>query len=263
MNGNELNNLFDTHTHMLDRRFSSDLDELLGRLPGQGVKYIVEACCEVGSIARKAVAIAERYDYVYTALGTHPHEAKAMKDEHMDVLRTLLPHKKVVAVGEIGLDYHYDFSPRDVQKKWFIAQLELAIELNMPAIFHVREADGEALEILKAYKNGLRGVMHCFSGSYETACDCLDMGLYVAFGGAITFENARRNVDVARRLPLDRLLIETDCPYMTPTPYRGKRNDPSLVYLVCQRLAELHGISAQRMADITLNNGMKLFGITG
>lgn len=260
MDGNNLKNLFDTHTHMLDRRFNADRDELLARLPEQGIKYIVEACCEAKD-AKAALALAERYDYIYTTLGTHPHEAKNMKHAHLAQYRELAPHKKVVAIGEIGLDYHYDFSPRDTQKKWFIAQLELAIELGMPAVFHVREADGEALDILSTHKNGLRGVMHCFSGSYETACACLDMGLYIAFGGAITFENAKRNVEVARRLPLDRLLIETDCPYMTPTPHRGKRNDPSLVHLVCEKLAELHGVSAQRMADITLNNGMKLFGI--
>ncbi len=252
--------LFDTHAHLLDDRFDEDREAILKSLPEQDIALVLEAGTSASSAA-DVLALAGRCDYIVAALGTHPHEAADMLPAHLLELETLLLNEKAVAVGEIGLDYHYDFSPRDIQRKWFVEQLEVARQANLPVVLHVREADSDALEILRAHKAGLRGVMHCFSGSYETACACLDLGLYIAFGGALTFENAKRNVEIAKRLPMERLLIETDCPYMTPVPFRGKRNDPSLVRLVCEKLAQIRGMDADETASITLRNGKLLFGL--
>lgn len=252
--------LFDTHTHLLDDRFQEDRDALCAALPSLGIRYLLEACTAVND-AQRVLSFVDRYDYMYAALGTHPHDAADMREEDIPKLRALLQHKKAVAVGEIGLDYHYDFSPRDTQRKWFDAQLSLAGEMNLPVVLHVREATADALALLRAHQNTLRGVMHCFSGSYETAKICLDMGLYIAFGGALTFQNAQKSVEVAKKLPLERLLIETDCPYMTPAPYRKERNDPSRVRLVAERLAELKGLPVEEVAAVTLQNGKDVFGI--
>lgn len=252
--------LFDTHAHLLDERFDEDREAVMASLPGKDIAYMLEACTQVPD-AENTLAFVRKYPFVVAALGTHPHEAAGMTDTHLTQLETLLNDEKAVAVGEIGLDYHYDFSPRDVQKKWFSEQLTLARAKKLPAVLHVREADGDALSLLRAQKDGLTGVMHCFSGSYETAKACLDLGLYIAFGGALTFQNAKKALEIAAKLPTDRLLIETDCPYMTPVPYRGKRNDPSLVRLVCEKLAELRSMDAEEVAQITLQNGLRLFGM--
>jgi len=254
--------LFDTHAHLLDERFDIDRDALITSLAEKGIVHVLEACC-CAELAQDTIALSEKYDIIYASLGTHPHEVSRMEQAHLTLYKELLSHKKVVAIGEIGLDYHYDFSPRDVQKRWFIKQLELAIEHKLPVLLHVREAFKDALDILKSHKDGLSGVMHCFSGSYEVAKECLDLGLYIAFGGALTFHNARRPVEIIKKLPLERLLIETDCPYMTPEPLRGKRNDPSMVRYVCERAAELLNISADEAARITLINGRELFKIQG
>ncbi|MDR1619720.1 MAG: TatD family hydrolase [Clostridiales bacterium] len=252
--------LFDTHAHMLDHRFDVDREALLMRLHERGVTLLLEACTKMPE-AQAVLALVSRYPFMVAALGTHPHETAGMQSEHLDELCALLARKRVVAVGEIGLDYHYDFSPRETQRKWFAAQLALARQHGLPVVLHVREASRDALDILHTHRDGLRGVMHCFSGSYETAKRCLDMGLYIAFGGAITFRNAKRNMDVAEKIPLDRLLIETDCPYMTPDPHRGRRNEPAYVRLVCEKLAQIHEINAEKMAEITCRNGKTLFGI--
>lgn len=252
--------LFDTHAHLLDNRFDDDRGELLRRLPQSGIAHVLEACCCFED-AERVIALADDYDYILAALGTHPHDAATMQESHLAGYEKLLSHSKALAVGEIGLDYHYDFSPRETQRKWFEAQLELAQGLGLPVLLHVREATEDALRILRAHKNGLRGVMHCFSGSYATAMECLDLGLYIAFGGALTFANARKSVEAAAKLPIERLLIETDCPYMTPEPYRGKRNDPSFVHLVCEKLAELRDLPAEEMAEITFHNAKVLFGV--
>lgn len=250
--------LFDTHAHLLDERFDEDRAEVMASLPEKDIAYVLEACTQVPD-AEKTLAFARKYPFVVAALGTHPHEAAGMGKEHLTLLETLLSDEKAVAVGEIGLDYHYDFSPREVQRMWFSEQLTLARAKKLPVVLHVREADGDALAMLRAQKDGLTGVMHCFSGSYETAKVCLDLGLYIAFGGALTFQNAKKALEIAAKLPMDRLLIETDCPYMTPVPYRGKRNDPSLVRLVCEKLAEIRQMDVEEAAQITLQNGLRLF----
>ncbi|MDL2217144.1 TatD family hydrolase [Christensenellaceae bacterium OttesenSCG-928-M15] len=252
--------LFDTHTHLLDERFNEDREALLKTLPEKGIVHILEAGTFAGD-SEKLLHMVENCFYAYAALGTHPHDAKEMRPEHMDELKRCLQHEKAVAVGEIGLDYHYDFSPRDVQRRWFAQQLDLAQELCLPVVLHVREATQDAMALLRERKNNIRGVMHCFSGSYETAKECLDMGLYVAFGGVLTYKNAKKNVEVAQKLPMERLLIETDCPYMAPVPHRGERNDPSLVKLVCEKLAEIKNRDVEEVASITLQNGKALFGI--
>lgn len=252
--------LFDTHAHLLDERFDEDREKLLSELPQLNIAYVLEACCSLDR-AQDVLALADAYDYIFASLGTHPHEVAAMREAHLLGYEKLLAHEKALAVGEIGLDYHYDFSPREVQRSWFEAQLELAQGLGLPVILHVREAAEDAMRILRAHKAGLRGIMHCFSGSYETAKECVDLGLYIAFGGALTFENARKNIDAAAKLPLERLLIETDCPYMAPAPHRGKRNDPSLVRLVCEKLAAIRNMETEEIAAITLQNGKAVLGI--
>lgn len=249
---------FDTHAHLLDERFDEDREALIASLPDKGVELVLEACTQMPDAAA-TLAFVDAHKGFVAALGTHPHEAAGMQVEELSLLEKLMASPKAVAIGEIGLDYHYDFSPRDVQKTWFAAQVELANALHKPVVLHVREADGDALDILRAHRSGLTGVMHCFSGSYETAKLCLDMGLYIAFGGSLTFQNARRNIEIAQKLPMERILIETDCPYMTPVPLRGKRNDPSLVRLVCERLAEIRGIEVEEVAEATRKNGMELF----
>lgn len=253
--------LFDTHAHLSDKRFDDDLDDVIKKLKESQVFRVVDVCCHVKDVKR-TLDLTKKHDFIYGALGMHPHEASDVTEKTLyDMEGLLKKNDKLIALGEIGLDYHYDFSPRDVQKKWFIEQLELAISLNLPVILHIREAFSDCMEILRAHKKGLFGVMHCYSGSYETARDCIDMGLYIAFGGAVTFKNARRLSDVASRLPLKRLLIETDCPYMTPEPHRGKRNDPSYVYYVAKCLAELHNRDVEEVCDITLKNGLELFSM--
>lgn len=251
--------LFDTHAHLLDERFNEDRESLLAALPGKGLARVLEACTGYGDVPGMLALIA-RWPYIYGSVGTHPHDAKGFTEAHLAEYRRLAAHEKIVAIGEIGLDYHYDFSPRGEQAACFEAQLALAAEAGLPVILHMREATEDMLAILRAHRGGLSGVMHCFSGSYETAKICLDMGLYIAFGGALTFKNAHKSIETAAKLPQERLLIETDCPYMTPEPYRGKRNDPTLVRLVCERLAEIRGLSAARMAELTLQNGLALFG---
>ena len=250
--------LFDTHAHLTDKRFDNDRDTLIRSLPASGVELVMDVACDVHE-TYGVIALAEKYPFIYAAVGTHPHEAAGMEQAHLDIIRSQLEHEKVLAIGEIGLDYHYDFSPRDVQKKWFALQLELAQERGVPVILHIREAFQDCMDILRAHRRGLKGVMHCFSGSYEIARECLDMGLYIAFGGALTFANAVKQVETAARLPMDRIVIETDCPYMTPAPYRGRRNDPSLVGYVAERLALIRGMDAERAAEKTLENGMALF----
>lgn len=255
--------LFDTHIHLADERFDGDRQLIAAALPDEGVGLAVEACCDIRT-ADGCIALAESYPHIYTSAGTHPHEAESMTSGHLLTLEKLLSHEKVVAVGEIGLDYHYDFSPREIQKRRFAEQLELACALKKPVILHIREAFGDAMDILNAHRGRLSGgVMHCFSGSYEIARECVDMGLYIAFGGALTFSNARKLVEAAEKLPLDRIVIETDCPYMTPVPHRGKRNQPSYVRLVAERLAQIKGISPDEAAKITFNNALELFNIHG
>ena len=251
--------IFDTHAHLTDERFDGDRDSLIESLPSLGVDLVMDVACDVREV-QATLELANRYPFVYAAVGMHPHIAAETKQEHLDAIRRIVREPKVMAIGEIGLDYYYDFAPRDVQKKWFIAQLELARELDMPVILHIREAFGDCMDILRAHK-GIRGVMHCYSGSVETAAECLDLGYYIALGGSVTFKNANKLLDVARFIPDDRLLLETDCPYMAPVPHRGTRCDSSMIRLTAEKIATERNIIADELLDITNENALKMFSI--
>lgn len=252
--------LFDTHAHLSDEKFDLDRHELIPSLYEYGVKKIIDVACDIRS-ADKTIDLLNRYPFIYGAVGMHPHDVKYMDNSLMDKLIEYMRHEKVLALGEIGLDYHYDYSPRDIQRAWFTEQLELAKQLGYPVVLHIREAFGDCMEILKAHKNGLRGVMHCYSGSVETAYECLDLGLSFSFGGAITFKNAKKTLDVISSLPIENILLETDCPYMTPEPYRGKRNDPSYLNYVCEKMAEQRKMDKEEVAERTYQNAINLFVI--
>ena len=253
------NNIFDSHAHYDDSSFSEDLTELLSSLPEKGISGVVNCATDVAS-CRKCAEISDSYDYIRFAAGIHPHEAEKVNDGFIEELRAFAKHPKCVAIGEIGLDYHYDFSPREIQKDVFEKQLILARELDLPVIIHDREAHEDTLKLLRKYTP--KGIVHCFSGSVEMAKDIVKLGMYIGLGGAVTFKNAKKPVEVASFVPLDRLVLETDCPYMTPVPFRGKRNDSSLIAITADFIAELKGISTQELLDITALNAKNIFGIS-
>ena len=253
--------LFDTHAHLLDGRFDEDREALISGLPARGVACVLEAACEAADIPR-VIALCERHPgLIYGAAGIHPHSASGFTGETLAQIESALAHPAIRAVGEIGLDYHYDFSPREAQKACFDAQLALAGRRGRPVVIHDREAHGDCLDLLRAHRDGLQGVMHCFSGSYEMARACLDLGLYLGIGGSLTFKNAKKLLETVQKAPRDRLLLETDCPYMTPEPFRGRRNDPSLARLTLARLAALRGEDEAALAAALYENGLRLFGI--
>jgi TatD DNase family protein len=253
--------LFDSHAHLEDERFDEDRDRLISGLPEKGVACVVNVGSTLDT-SRMSVELAARYPIIYAAVGVHPHEVSQMAEDDLETLKNTAKGGKVVAIGETGLDYYYDFSPRELQKEWFALQIDLAYTLGLPVIVHNRDAHADVLDILKIQKDKiLSGVMHCYSGSWEMAKAFIDLGFYISLGGPVTFKNAKRPVEVAQKVPLDRLLIETDSPYLAPTPYRGKRNDPSYVRLVAERIAEIRGMTFQEIADITSHNARVLFGI--
>ncbi len=252
--------IFDTHAHLLDEQFDADREELIASLPQAGIAHVMEACCDEAGIDRVADLV-KRVPFFFGSAGVHPHSADEFTPDTLDHIRDALKRERMVAIGEIGLDYHYDFSPRDVQRDCFDAQLALAAELRRPVIIHDREAHGDTMDLLRHYRGNLSGVMHCFSASYEIAKECIDLGLFVAFGGALTFKNAVHQWEIAAKLPLDRLLIETDCPYMTPVPFRGKRNDPTRIVLTLQKLSELRGTDAETLSEALFENSFRAFSI--
>lgn len=252
-------NIFDSHAHYDDGQFDEDRDELLSSLKNAGVCGVINCGCCLESSAF-SVGLSEKYDFIYAAVGIHPQNALTAGDDYIDGLKRLLKQKKVVAVGEIGLDYHYeDGAPEKLQKKLFIRQIILAKENGLPVIVHDRDAHGDILDILKQYRP--QGVVHCFSGSVETAREIIKLGMYIGLGGAVTFKNAKKPLEVAKFVPNDRLLIETDCPYMAPVPFRGKRNDSSLIPHCVQVIADIRRTDAQSILDMTKNNAMDLFKI--
>lgn len=252
--------LFDTHAHFDDEQFDKDRDEVLKSLEGFGVTNIVNIGADIkGSEA--SVKLAERYPFVYATVGVHPSETTDMTDDDIEKLRKLATHPKVCAIGEIGLDYHYDDNaPSNIQKKWFIRQLELAQELSMPVVIHDRESRGECLNILKD-KHISNGVVHCFSGSAETAKEILKLGMMISFTGVLTFKNAKKAVEACKVVPIDRLMIETDCPYMAPEPHRGERNFSGYVEFVARKIAEIKGLTYEEVAEITNKNAKRFYGI--
>ena len=254
--------IFDTHAHYDSSAFRADREAVLAALPEAGVALVVDPGCDLPT-SRAALALAEQFPHVYAAVGIHPEDCAGYTDADLDALRQLCRHEKAVAIGEIGLDYYWaENPPREFQQQVFRRQLELALELDMPVIIHDREAHGDCLAIVKEYP-GLRGVFHCFSGSPEMAAELLKRGWYLGFDGPITYKNAKRAPEVAAMTPLDRILVETDSPYMTPVPFRGKRNDSRYLPYVLEKLAEWKGVTTEEMTDITFANGKRLFGIGG
>ena len=248
--------IFDTHAHYDDERFNEDREALLALLPQKGVCGVVNCGTTVASSLFSA-QLAEQYDYIYAAAGIHPEEANGITDADFAALLPLYDHPKVVAVGEIGLDYYWDGVPKETQRDVFARQLDLANQLHLPVIIHDREAHEDTLRLLKEFRP--QGVMHCFSGSAEFAKEILKLDMYIGLGGAATFKNARKPLEVAAMCPADRLLLETDCPYMAPVPFRGKRNDSSLIVHVAQRLADVRGEEAQDLVDRCRENAERMF----
>lgn len=253
--------LFDTHAHMDDHAFDPDRAFLLETaLPQADIGLLMNPGCSLAS-SRAASGLSQRYDYIHSAVGSHPDAADEVNDEVLDAYRAMCrENPKIRAVGEIGLDYHYEDIPRDIQQRAFRAQMELARELNLPVIVHEREAHQDGMRIVTEYPQ-VMGVFHCFSGSVEMAKWLADRGWYVGFTGVLTFKNARRALEAAAAVPRDRVVIETDCPYMSPEPFRGKRNDPGYVYRVAETLAQIKGISVAAAADATYRNACTLYGI--
>ena len=252
--------IFDTHAHMDDRAFEQDREALLSRLPQEGVGLLMNpGCSHASSLA--AVALANGYDYIYAAVGSHPDAADEVNDQVLDHYRRLCrENPKVKAIGEIGLDYHYEDIPREIQKKAFRCQMELAQELKLPVIVHEREAHEDGMRIAAEFPE-VTGVFHCYSGSLEMAKWLIDRGWYIGFGGVLTFKNARKALEVAASIPLERIVLETDCPYMAPEPFRGRRNDPGKLYRVAEKLAQLRGLSPEEVQAVTLENGRALYRI--
>ncbi|USL36443.1 TatD family hydrolase [Priestia megaterium] len=253
--------LFDTHVHLNAEQYEDDLQEVINRALEKGVQNMVVVGFDEPTI-KKAIQIAETYDFIYASVGWHPVDAVDMTDEHLAWIEELAQHPKVVALGEMGLDYHWDKSPKEVQKDVFRRQIRLARKVNLPIIIHNRDATEDVVTILKEeHVEEVGGIMHCFTGSIEVAKQCMDMNMYISFGGPVTFKNSKKPKEVATELPLDKLLIETDCPYLTPHPFRGKRNEPGYVSYVAEQIAELKGITYEELAAITTANAKKLFGI--
>lgn len=254
-----MNNIFDTHAHYADRAFDEDRFELLDKLPEMGVKYVMLASSSVEDTAENA-AIAQKYSYIYAASGVHPESVDENPENYLDIVReTALSSPKIKAIGEIGLDYHYDGYSREKQLKLFEEQLILAKELDLPVIVHSRDACEDTLNMLKKHRP--KGVVHCFSGSAETAKEIIKLGMYIGFTGVLTFKNAKKALKALDEVPLDKLLLETDCPYMAPVPFRGKRCDSSMIAYTAAAAAEIKGIDTQEIIDITCENGKRFYGI--
>ena len=251
--------LFDTHAHYDDEKFDPDRYDLLAAMLAAGIAGIVNNGTTVES-SRFSLALAERYPFVYAAVGIHPEEMDDYTPAHLDQIETLLQREKAVAVGEIGLDYYWRQDNKDLQKQALLQQLELARAYRKPAVIHIREAMGDALAILEGFPD-VRLVLHCYAGSWETAKVLLSQGRYLSFNGVLTFKNARKSVEVVAQMPLDRLMLETDSPYLAPVPMRGKRNDPGNLPYICARVAEVKGLTKEEAARITLENGRALFRI--
>ena len=252
--------LFDTHAHYDSGAFNADRLEVLASMPEKGVELILNPGCDLES-SRTAVELAEKFSFVYAAVGVHPSDCGPWEDSWLEELRTLASHPKARAIGEIGLDYYWKENPaHDFQQKVFHSQLELAEELKLPVIVHDREAHHDCLEVVRAHPN-VTGVYHCYSGSLEDAKTLVKLGWMLSFTGVVTYKNARRSLEVIDWLPMDRIMLETDSPYLTPEPFRGKRNDSGYVYRVAETIAQAKGMTPDEVAEVTLENGKRFFGI--
>lgn len=253
--------LIDTHAHLNDEKFDNDREEVINRAKESGVEYIINIGYDRQTIL-STIELIDKYDFIYGAIGWHPNNAHEMKDGDLNWIEELSKHPKIRAIGEIGLDYYWDFAPKDIQIEVFRKQIQLARHLKLPIIIHDRDAHQDICTILKeekAYEIG--GIMHSFSGSLEMALQCIDLGFYISFSGPVTFKNAIKPKEVAMNIPLDRILIETDSPYLTPEPYRGKRNESAYVRYVAEKIAEIRGLTYAELARISTENALKLFNI--
>lgn len=252
----------DSHAHLDDNRFDADRDLLIRDLKTNGIDIVVNIGADLES-SINSVELSKRHENIYASVGIHPHSADEMNDNTLRKIRELAQNEKVVAIGEIGLDYYYDNSPRDIQRECFKQQLELAKEVNLPVVIHSREASQETFDIIQEAQDlRLRGVMHCYSGSVEMAEEYINkLGFYISIGGPVTFKNSRIVKEVVKSIPLDKLLIETDCPYLTPEPYRGKRNEPMFVKYTALEIAKLREITVEQLAEATSRNAKALFNI--
>lgn len=249
--------LFDTHAHLNDPAFQEDREAVLLSLQDKGVANVMNVGCCLES-SGDCIAMAEKYPFVYASVGTHPDSADEVDETVLEQYRVMARHPKVRAIGEIGLDYYYETIPREIQQRAFRMQMELAQELDMPVIVHERNAHDDGMRIVKEFR-GVTGVFHCYSGSAEMARQLVNMGWYIGFTGVLTFKNARKAVETAQSTPLERIVLETDCPFMAPEPFRGKRNDPGYLYCMAQRLAEIRNISVEQVQEITTANARKLY----
>jgi len=252
--------IWDTHAHLDDPRYEEDFQRVLTNMEEAQVTRVTNIGFDLAS-SERSVALAKKYDFIYAAIGVHPHDAQDATEETWERLLKLAQEEKVIAWGEIGLDYYRDLSPRKVQQEVFIKQIELADQAGLPIIIHNRDAHQDLFEIIKAHTPKKGGVFHCYSGSWEMAKRILKLGFYISFAGPLTYKNARHTVEVAQQVPLDRFLVETDSPYLPPEPYRGKRNEPAYVRQVVERFAELRGLEVEEAASLAFENGRRLFGI--
>ena len=253
-----MNNIFDSHAHYTDKAFNDDRENMLGSLKESGICGVINCGADLLS-SEESISLSEKYDYIYCACGVHPEEVDGLPENYIDILRNMAQNEKCVAIGEIGLDYYWRQDNKELQKKVFEEQILLAKELDLPIIVHDREAHEDTLAILKKHKP--KGILHCFSGSVETAKEILKLGMYIGLGGAVTFKNAKKPVEVAEMLPLDRLLLETDCPYMAPVPMRGKRNYSAYIEYVAEKIGEIKNLDPQTVTDQATENTRVLFGI--
>ena len=252
--------LFDTHAHLDDRAFDADRSQLLAGLAEKGVGLVMNPGCSLAS-SRNAVAMAREIPWLYAAVGSHPDAADEVNDAVLEEYRKLCKlNPKVKAIGEIGIDYHYEDIPRELQKKAFRDQMALAEELDLPVIVHEREAHEDGMGVVKEFSK-VKGVFHCYSGSSEMAQQLVELGWYIGFTGVLTFKNARKAIETAQSIPLERIVLETDCPYMAPEPFRGRRNDPGYLYRMAEKLAEVREVSPEEICRITTENGKRLYRI--
>ncbi len=251
--------LIDTHAHLYEPDYAKDFDTFAKEMQKNGIEAVVCVGCEIAT-SKRTLELAEKYPFIYAEVGFHPCDVGEITDADWEQMKTLIAHPKVVAVGEIGLDYYWDSVPRDIQKKWFKTQLEYAMQIDKPVVIHSRDATNDLLEILKEYRPK-KAVLHCFSGSVETLKEIVKLGLSISMGGVVTFKNARKAVECIKAVPLDRLMLETDCPFLTPEPFRGKLNRPDYTIYTAQKIAELRGMDTQEIIDITNKNAKLMFNI--
>lgn len=256
--------IFDSHAHYEDKRFDEDREKLLSSMSSKNVSYIINVGSSIKT-SKKTVELVRQYSYMYGSVGVHPEECGDMSDADLEVIKDLATKDKIVAIGEIGLDYYWPEPEHDIQKKWFHRQMELAVSLKLPVIIHSRDAAKDTMDIIKEYSHGLvdgrKGIIHCYSGSPEMAKEYVNMGFCIGVGGVLTFKNAAKLKKVVEEIDINSIVIETDCPYMAPVPFRGKRNDSSLLKYVVEEMAEIKGLSIEEVVNVTCQNALKVYGI--